>query len=691
MLPSASDVEALEAFCVGCEDRVYPLGDIGTAPVVRFPGGWQRRERPDPASTAAAVTHAAADVEWDDDGQLREGMPKRERVSSITETAHLFSAFVRLRIRTLAFCGVRKLVELVLRYSKKDLGSDRKHAHLAAHVSSYRGGYTKEERRLIESQLFGGSLLGVTATCALELGVDVGMLDCTLHMGFPRSFSSLWQQMGRCGRSGRPSLSIFVCFDSPVDQFFARNPAVLFHSPAEAVALNPENDAILRAHLLCAAKEIPLKDDVDRPYWGDKYPAMRRTLVESKDLVTSNPLLSNTQAGGGAEVAWRVHPLHPLGAHMAGEVSIRMIDPVTISVVDDSRDGAVIDTIEYSRSFFTLFEAAIHMHNGAQYLVSRLDLLTKKAHARPVNVNYYTQAMNRTDINVVKVLETRGVLNFGTIGVVKTVSGYVKRWISTGEVFEEGACSMPPLSYETRGIWIDLPVSTKRELTSAGFDPADALHAANHALVTFAPLLLYTDKDDVATEHFTGAASRVLLYDKQAGGVGACDELFTRPGTFATLLRRAADTLSSCPCQSDADGAKRGCHSCLFLPVCNAYNEHLSKGGAMHLLKLLVELVEGAADLTAQCSPVAVGKDHAGRGRVGGSGGGDRSGTPGTAGSTGRSVKAKAGERDKDTPRKRQRKDALRAARFGGHPGKISIHAPWVDSMPDFVTDKDMT
>lgn len=39
------------------------------------------------------------------------------------------------------------------------------------------GGYTKEERREIEADLFSGRLLGVTATCALELGVDIGDLD----------------------------------------------------------------------------------------------------------------------------------------------------------------------------------------------------------------------------------------------------------------------------------------------------------------------------------------------------------------------------------------------------------------------------------------------------------------------------------------------------------------------------------
>jgi DEAD/DEAH box helicase domain-containing protein len=64
------------------------------------------------------------------------------------------------------------------------------------------------ERRELECALFSGHLLGVTATCALELGVDIGALDVTLHMGFPGSYSSLWQQAGRAGRSGNQSTAL---------------------------------------------------------------------------------------------------------------------------------------------------------------------------------------------------------------------------------------------------------------------------------------------------------------------------------------------------------------------------------------------------------------------------------------------------------------------------------------------------
>lgn len=46
-----------------------------------------------------------------------------------------------------------------------------------------------QERRKIESAFFGGKICGVAATNALELGIDVGEIDVTLHLGFPGSIA----------------------------------------------------------------------------------------------------------------------------------------------------------------------------------------------------------------------------------------------------------------------------------------------------------------------------------------------------------------------------------------------------------------------------------------------------------------------------------------------------------------------
>src|SRR5205085_8035517 len=98
----------------------------------------------------------------------------------ISEAGMLLAAFVQSGYRTIAFTRSRKGAELVARAARSALPRE-----LARQVRPYRGGYLAEERREIERELFGGELLGVSATNALELGIDVGGLDACVLNGFP--------------------------------------------------------------------------------------------------------------------------------------------------------------------------------------------------------------------------------------------------------------------------------------------------------------------------------------------------------------------------------------------------------------------------------------------------------------------------------------------------------------------------
>ncbi len=130
-------------------------------------------------------------------------------------------------------------------------------------------------------------LLGVVATNALELGVDIGSLDVVLMLGHPGSASSLWQQMGRAGRGGKASLAILVTYDSPTDQFFVRyvasggyemtrdsspflcsDPPLALRKPPEASVVDPTNPHLLRLHALAAAAEAPLRPWDGRHVFG---------------------------------------------------------------------------------------------------------------------------------------------------------------------------------------------------------------------------------------------------------------------------------------------------------------------------------------------------------------------------------------------------------------------------------------
>lgn len=208
------------------------------------------------------------------DAVFKDDEPVLRTTSAIFQSARIFARLMEAEVHTLLFCRGRKLSELVLMTVHsilRDVSSDpssktpptstaRQRERILKRISTYRGGYTVDDRRAIERRLFSGDLLGVIATNALELGIDVGALDCTVHLGLPTSIASLWQQAGRAGRqrSSQSSTAIVVCFDAPLDQHFSRHAPELFRLPPEAVALNPNNEKILSQHLVCAAREAPL-------------------------------------------------------------------------------------------------------------------------------------------------------------------------------------------------------------------------------------------------------------------------------------------------------------------------------------------------------------------------------------------------------------------------------------------------
>ncbi|EKX34656.1 hypothetical protein GUITHDRAFT_80398, partial [Guillardia theta CCMP2712] len=302
------------------------------------------------------------------------------RVSSIGEVANLFAELVRHGLRTIAFCTTRKLSELVLQYAQEALQAAGQQ-HLCETVMSYRGGYTPEQRREIEQLLFSDRLRGVAATNALELGVDVGSMDATLHLGFQRSIASLWQQAGRAGRRRKTSLSIYIAWDSPIDQFFLRHPQQLFSLPLEPALLNLANPDILQPHLLCAASELPLKREEDEALFAE-LPAVYRDnvlqLIEkgNRKIGCLQPVLGG--GGGGGEESAMLEECNFCGAPKPSkEVSLRCIDEHRWKIL--VRGGRREEEEEKDRSCRSIYEGATYMNNGKTFIIRVLDFEKREA------------------------------------------------------------------------------------------------------------------------------------------------------------------------------------------------------------------------------------------------------------------------------------------------------------------------
>ena len=202
------------------------------------------------------------------------GAPVRRAATS--ETADLLADLVAEDVHTLAFVRSRRGVEQVALTAAELL--DEVEPGLGSRVAAYRGGYLPEERRALEGALRRGDLVGLAATNALELGIDVSGLDAVLIAGFPGTRAALWQQVGRAGRGAQDALGVLVARDDPLDTYLVHHPEALLGRPVEAHVFDPGNPHVLGPHLCAAAQEQPLTD-ADLPLFGPTAPAVVEALT----------------------------------------------------------------------------------------------------------------------------------------------------------------------------------------------------------------------------------------------------------------------------------------------------------------------------------------------------------------------------------------------------------------------------
>jgi len=477
------------------------------------------------------------------------------RASALGEASRLLADLVERGLRTLCFAKSRRAAELIHRFTADRLGDDSR-------LSPYRAGYTPQQRREIERRLLEGELLGVSATNALELGIDVGLLDCVISVGFPGTVASLRQQWGRAGRRGH-GLAVLVASEDALDQYFMREPRALLGRRVEAAILDHENPRVLDGHVRAAAYEAPL-DDRDREVLGDA--ALERAAVL--------PELRHTKAG----FVWagRDYP--------AARVSLRSTGPDAFTIVDGS-SGAVLGIAERERAFTTVHEGAIYLHLGESYRVRALDLETRTALVEPFTGDYYTQAKTETTTAIVEPRRSDrrlGLdLSFGSVVVTDQVVGYQKKSIQTQESLELVPLDLPQTEFETEAVWF-VPEPWMLEGLEQMPRLLGSLHAAEHSLIALLPLWAMCDRWDIGglstNLHFQTGRPTIFVYDGHSGGVGIAERGFD---VFAGWAEDTARLLRGCPCE-------RGCPSCVQSPKCGNLNEPLDKAGALKLLERML-------------------------------------------------------------------------------------------------------
>jgi DEAD/DEAH box helicase domain-containing protein len=482
------------------------------------------------------------------------------RRSYLNETRRVARTFLGRGLQSIVFANSRLATEILVTYLKEDfakipLGPEA--------VRGYRGGYLPRERRAIERNLREGRLLGVVATNALELGIDIGSLDVAVLAGYPGTIASTWQRAGRAGRRRGTSAAVLVASSAPLDQFMVQNPDYFFGRSPEHGYVNPDNLLILLSHLKCAAFELPLRED-------EKFGVLDlKTLCQHLEEVG---FLHYTSDG------WHwVSESYPADA-----ISLRSLSSDNFVIVDDTEESQIIGEVDFSSALTTVHEKAIYIQDGEQYHVERLDYENRKAYVRQCDSDYFTDAIDYTKIKILEAFATASAgparKNHGEVQVNTQVVGFKKIKFHTMENVGSGELSLPEQEMHTTAYWLTLPRVMLEELPYDRGARLDGVMGLGNALQAIATLLLMCDARDLGVavgenasqEADVGTGPRpapagqrvrlanlfepnIYLYDKYPGGIGFSEPLFR---LNETLLENTYRLIANCPCTV-------GCPSCV--------------------------------------------------------------------------------------------------------------------------------
>jgi DEAD/DEAH box helicase domain-containing protein len=465
------------------------------------------------------------------------------RRSYLHESRRIARELIERGQQTLVFANNRLATEVLVTYLKDDcakmpMGADG--------VRGYRGGYLPRERREIERKLREGSIRAVVSTNALELGIDVGGLDGVVMAGYPGAIASTWQRAGRAGRRQTTAVAVLVASSNPVDQYIVEHPDYFFSQAPEQAHINPDNLEILLSHLKCAAFELPLRDD--ETFGKHNVAKLCEFLVELNLLHKSGD-------------AWH----WTSDTYPADAISLRSVSSDNFIVIDETSEPTVIAEVAFTAAPGELHEKAIYLHEARQFQVERLDFENRKAYVRRVECDYYTDAIDYTQVKELDQFESSpmagAIARHGEVRVNTQIVGFKKIKFYTNENIGAGQLTLPEQEMHTTAFWLHFPaefLAQFSELTPT--DRQSGLVGIAAAMRAVAALALMSDPRDIGyaiTEDIVSSLEKwepdLFLYDSYPGGAGLSAPLFRLRNKLVEL---SAQLISACQCEN-------GCPSCV--------------------------------------------------------------------------------------------------------------------------------
>ena len=489
----------------------------------------------------------------------------RSRRSSNVEAHELMVKLVQQRISTLCFSKARNTAEMIYRYVRESL--QQQAPNLCDRIIPYRGGYSGEQRRDMERRLREGEILGVSATRALELGIDVGTLDACMVVGYPGTQNAFFQQMGRAGRGGRDALCILIGTDTPINQYIMQHPEFVFERPIEHAVVDQENPFVLLGHLRCAAAELPIAES--------EYERFGYATGFALEVL---------------EEEHKVHHIRDRWYHAASEqpsheVRLRGYGDESTVIMDADSDQ-VLDRVDKFRSLRIFYPGAIYFHQGDTYAMLEHDTDRNVVRVQRVDVPYYTDPVTGTSVDHVDaVLEQRplgvGTASLGEVFAVLDTPLYEKVPFYSMDRISQHPIDQPSISYEAMAFWLETPAELPNEVGRLGLNPESGMKGILYCASRILPLFLTSDQNDFDWSLGCRNTSwhTMFWFEFYRHGIGHAEQCYER---LEEIMPVVLEHLLTCDCED-------GCPNCTSRLITPYHVRNIELGeGMVHSRKAAV-------------------------------------------------------------------------------------------------------
>jgi len=427
-------------------------------------------------------------------------------------------------------------------------------------IKVHRAGLMANYRTSVERQFKEDQLQAISCTPTLELGIDVGNVDCVISSTIP--VNRLIQRIGRAARKGQRGYAFLALGNDPISQYYKNHPDDYFED-IEKTYIDPKNPFVEEFQILAMACDRPIS---------------KHELKEHQEVIEHHIINENLK-----EFNNRIIPNFDKINSMLSEYSIRGIG----NSIDIFLDGKKVGDRVLPIALEELHKDAIYFLAGIRYKVKEFDYPEKnyaKLERIPRDYPYYTKSLTEEWPTIETVYERRkanGIeIAFCKLHIEKKVYGYVN--IELGQEITQGEKVQldSPLEYDfiTKGIVFHAPRPLKviEESEDEEYTEASGYHATEHVVIEGSNMITGGVSQDLGGISL-GTSGLIFIYDGAIGGSGASKALYDR---FEKALERSMFIVKECPCKNES-----GCPRCTFSYRCGNNNEYLHKYSALEILE----------------------------------------------------------------------------------------------------------